>query len=45
MTQAKFDFKVLNLEFNLLLDEAKLIVGSKINKLHPNLHYSIAQNA
>lgn len=34
--EAKFDFKVLNHESNLLLDEAKLMADSKINKLHPN---------
>ena len=36
ITEAKFDFKVLNKESNLLLDEAKLMADSKINKLHPN---------
>lgn len=45
ITQAKFDFKKLNLESNLLFDEAKLIVDSKINKLCPNLHTNVAQNA
>ena len=37
ITEAKFDFRETNLESNTLLDEAKLIVDSKINKLYPNL--------
>lgn len=37
ITEAKFDFRQYNLESNSFLDEAKLMVDSKISKLYPNL--------
>ena len=37
ITEACFDFKQSNLDSSMLLDEAKLIVDSKLNKLYPNL--------
>ena len=37
ITEACFDFKQSNLDSSILLDEAKLIVDSKLNKLYPNL--------
>lgn len=37
ITEARFDFKQSNLDSSNLLDEAKLIVDSKLNKLYPNL--------
>lgn len=37
ITGAKLDFESFNHESTLLLDKVKLIVESKINKLHPNL--------
>lgn len=39
ITGAKFDFRQYNLESNTLLDEAKLMVDSKISKLYPNLEF------
>lgn len=35
--EAKFDFRQSNLDSSLLLDEAKLIADSKLDKLYPNL--------
>ena len=37
ITEACFDFRQSNLDSSILLDEAKLIVDSKLNKLYPNL--------
>jgi len=37
ITEAKFDFGQSNRESQRILDEAKLIVDSKINKQYPNL--------
>lgn len=37
ITEAKFDFGESNRESQRILDEAKLIVDSKINKQYPNL--------
>ncbi len=45
ITEAKFDFSASNQESNLLLDEAKLIVDSKLNKQYPNLDFFKANNA
>jgi len=45
ITEAKFDFGASNQESNILLDEAKLIVDSKLNKQYPNLDFFKANNA
>ena len=45
ITEAQFDFKQSNLDSSTLLDEAKLIVDSKLNKLYPNLDSFIGKNA
>ena len=37
ITEAQFDFRQSNQDSSNLLDEAKLIVDSKLNKLYPNL--------
>lgn len=40
ITEAKFDFAESNKESQRILDEAKLIVDSKINKQYPNLDFA-----
>ena len=45
ITEAQFDFKQSNLDSSTLLDEAKLIVDSKLNKLYPNLDSFIGKTA
>ena len=45
ITGAKFDFQKSNLESNHILDEAKLMVDSKINKQYPNLPLLKVDNA
>lgn len=45
ITEACFDFKQSNLDSSILLDEAKLIVDSKLNKLYPNLDSLTGKNA
>jgi len=45
ITEAKFDFGASNQESNILLDEAKLIVDSKLNKQYPNLDFFKANTA
>ena len=45
ITEACFDFKQSNLDSSILLDEAKLIVDSKLNKLYPNLDSFTGNNA
>jgi len=39
LTESVFDFRQSNLESNMFLDKAKLIVDSKINKQYPNLDF------
>jgi len=43
LIEAKFDFGQSNLDSAILLDEAKLIVDSKLEKLYPNLDSFRAQ--
>lgn len=45
ITEARFDFGQENVESNAILDEAKLIVGSKISKQYPNLDLAKSQLA
>jgi len=45
ITEAKFDFGESNRESQRILDEAKLIVDSKINKQYPNLDLAKANLA
>jgi hypothetical protein len=40
ITEAKFDFGQSNKESQTILDEAKLIADSKINKQYPNLDFA-----
>ena len=40
ITEAKFDFGQSNRESQTILDEAKLIADSKINKQYPNLDFA-----
>ena len=39
LTKARFDFRQLNEESSILLNEVKLMVDSKINKQYPNLDF------
>ena len=43
ITEARFDFKQSNLDSAILLDKAKLMVDSKLDKLYPNLRFFTAQ--
>ena len=40
LTTARFDFSQSNTESSALLNEVKLMVGSKLNKQYPNLDFS-----
>lgn len=40
ITGARFDFKRSNSSSSAMLDEAKLVVDSKLSKLYPNLDYT-----
>jgi len=39
LTTARFDFSLSNTESSILINEVKLMVGSKLNKQYPNLDF------
>ena len=45
LTTARFDFSQSNTESSAILNEVKLMVGSKLSKQYPNLDFSKLSNA